>query len=354
MDGVVIMTALPPTRGHQSLIDFAIHFMENEPLCFGGDLYVLVFGNDEVEPVPPSVRAAWITDHYGQESTDSVHIRVMGIHTEAPDRPDGPNFWKTWRDEVMRAVYPGSKKSNLGYFFASEPYGAHMADVLGCEFIPWDVARKVVPTVATDFRRDPMTHFGHLMDEAAKALRQTVCLFGAESTGTTTTARGLAEVTGSTWVPEWARTYMEEADRPDVTDELMRTVLIGQSAAEETARRSAHGPFLIKDTDLLSTLGYYRIYGGQVDDDAFRSLYRPADLYLVMSSDVPFVPDPLRFGGDRRESTDRFWTDLLDEFGLKYRVVDSREGEYDRKMQAFEFAKEHLLESSRLYSYERT
>jgi hypothetical protein len=37
---------------------------------------------------------------------------------------------------------------------------------------------------------------------------------------------------------------------------------------------------------------------------------------------VPFAPDPLRYGGDRRESPDRFWIDLCERAGLPWVLVD--------------------------------
>lgn len=37
-----------------------------------------------------------------------------------------------------------------------------------------------------------------------------------------------------------------------------------------------------------------------------------------MNDGIPSGPDPLRYGGDVRESGSPFWIDLLDEFGCLY------------------------------------
>src|SRR5690606_28700585 len=76
----------------------------------------------------------------------------------------------------------------------------------------------------------------------------------------------------------------------------------------------------IQDTDLFSTVGYWEMW----DKDSMpQSLLedardRKSDLYVVLSSDIPFEPDPLRYGGNTRESTDQYWIDLCEREELPY------------------------------------
>ncbi|MNV84432.1 hypothetical protein D3C71_1783050 [compost metagenome] len=49
-----------------------------------------------------------------------------------------------------------------------------------------------------------------------------------------------------------------------------------------------------------------------------------------MNSGIRFTPDPLRYGGEIRESTDQFWIDLLEEYGCNYYVVKDKGTAYSQ------------------------
>ena len=103
----------------------------------------------------------------------------------------------------------------------------------------------------------------------------------------------------------------------------METITVAQHAAQRVARQRPV-PFVIQDTDLLSTLGYYRLWQGSAPDLVDRlARSSMSDLYIVMNSHIPFEADPLRYGGDQRESSDDFWVDLLVERGAQHHVVRS-------------------------------
>src|SRR5690606_31900335 len=137
--------------------------------------------------------------------------------------------------------------------------------------------------------------------------------------------------------PEWARPYLESLQTPEVTLERMRTIAMGQHAQEAVARAQAHRdglPFVILDTDLLSTIGYLELYFGEQQRswgsprnsdywalrDQLDQMFDPADLYLVTDDTLPFAPDPLRYGGDRRETTREYWIALLQRYGCRYKL----------------------------------
>jgi hypothetical protein len=54
-----------------------------------------------------------------------------------------------------------------------------------------------------------------------------------------------------------------------------------------------------------------------------------------MNDQIPFEADPLRYGGDKRESGMQYWIDLLEEFKLPYYVVKAT----DRNLQFLEVVK---------------
>jgi len=147
-------------------------------------------------------------------------------------------------------------------------------------------------------------------------LRLRVCLIGPECTGKTTLAAQLSAHFGVPWVPEFAREYAERVARELTVDDV-EPIARGQMALEDAALNSGVGsggwgvgddaqsshsplptpysPFLILDTDLISTVVYARHYYGQCPEwieAAARS--RKADLYLLTDIDLPWIPDSLR------------------------------------------------------------
>jgi hypothetical protein len=53
------------------------------------------------------------------------------------------------------------------------------------------------------------------------------------------------------------------------------------------------------------------------------ALDNKSDLYLIAPSNIPFEADPLRYGDGERESSDQFWIDLCEDYGLNYKVLTS-------------------------------
>ena len=51
-----------------------------------------------------------------------------------------------------------------------------------------------------------------------------------------------------------------------------------------------------------------------------------SDLYLITPCNIPFEPDPLRYGGGVRETTDAFWIDFAERYALSFRVVAAASG----------------------------
>lgn len=327
-NAVVLMTALVPTLGHKYLIDFASNLVYDS----GGTAHIIV-GTMETEPVDGWKRYMAIREAF----KDKHNVVVHHLDRIVPQEPDQhPDFWNLWRDIVREFVTVGPDD----YFVASELYGMDMARVLGCRFMPCNRYRETLPIKGTDVRTDLLGKFDQILPEFQPYIRKTVTIFGAESCGKTTMARRLAKDMDGWFVPEWAREYLETVGI-EITDECMRMIVEGQSALQDTAHFGLHGkPWIFQDTDLLSTVGYYRIYGKD-DADVRRcelaAIERGSDLYLVMSDGIPFEPDPIRYGGDVRESNTQFWIDLLDEVGAKYVVVPA--GDHDTQA---EFIEQHL------------
>jgi len=155
----------------------------------------------------------------------------------------------------------------------------------------------------------------------------TITIFGAESTGKTTLSMQLAAYIGGEWVYEFARPYLE-ATHQDVTAESMYAIWQGQAGLQRNAQHT-NRDYIVQDTDLFSTVGYWQLPHiepkiGQCPQQLITDAYAlRADIYLIARSNIPFEPDTLRYGGDRRESEDTYWINLCEYYHLPYTVIDA-------------------------------
>ena len=315
-NGVIVMTALPVTLGHKFLIDFALKYLEPTK----GALQVLMYSRS-FEPVSGIERFNALSKHYHQQIRLGSIVFIHVADDDVPQNPseDPVDFWGNWKARIRALTI--NKKGD--YLFASEIYGIKLAEVLDCEYIPCNIHRDVVQISGTKVRKDPFTNFAEILPEMQHYFRRVVTLFGQESCGKTTMSRRLAQSLNGVMVPEWAREYLETRDA-EVTEQKLSTIVKGQLANQLTVYDMFNKPFIFQDTDLLSTLGYYKFWQGNYPDELAELVNATkSDLYFVMNDAIPFEADPLRYGGDKRETTRQYWIDLLKEFGFEYHVVES-------------------------------
>ena len=322
-NAIVLMTALVPTIGHKYLIDFAKNLLHHVD-----DKVHVILGTMDREPVNGGARFAALYRTYMNDSSVKIH----SLHRDVPQEPsEHPDFWNVWKNIVNEFVDVQPED----YFVASELYGIDMANILGCKFMPCNRYRETIPVKGTEVRHYLMDSFHLILPEFQKYVRKTVTVFGAESCGKTTMTRWLAKEMNGHFIPEWAREYLETVGA-EITDEKMRAIVRGQYALQQTAQNDLFNkPFIFQDTDLLSTVGYYRLWGGGTDDDndlvEYYAKQTKSDLYIVMNDQIPFEADPLRYGGDKRESQTQFWIDLLEEFDCDYMVVSNTDLKKQRR-----------------------
>ncbi len=130
-----------------------------------------------------------------------------------------------------------------------------------------------------------------------------VVLIGPECTGKTWLAQALAAHFGVPWAAEYAREYVERHG-VSLGYQDVEPIGRGQMAGEDEAlarAASERAPFVLLDTDLVSTMVYSRHYYGDcppwIEREAYRRL---GDLYLLHHVDVPWVAD-----GAQREQAER-------------------------------------------------
>lgn len=120
-----------------------------------------------------------------------------------------------------------------------------------------------------------------------------ISLTGPESAGKSTLAAQLAAHYGTTFVPEYARHYLEENGASYALADL-EAIAHGQLAAEAAAARQASG-LLFCDTDLLVLKIWAENAFGNCPAWILAELARPRyALTLLLAPDLPWTPDPLR------------------------------------------------------------
>jgi len=302
--GLILATALLPTVGHEHLLSFAANFVDH--------VHVII-STRRGEPTTFEQRVQGL---YSEPNVDFYEH----YDDEAPQNPVGENdvaFWDYWKQVVKKLVV-----EPIDYVFASEPYGHQVAASLQAEFIPVDIARDIQPVRGTEVRRNLFEQQDNIAVGFKPYLNLNVVLFGAESCGKTTMARRLSTYFCGTYVPEWARPYLETVG-PAITEHKMEMITNGQYASER-AVDSIDTLIAFKDTDLRTTRGFYEYNGiTQPSQLSWMIDEYPNDLYIVMNENIAFTPDQLRYGVTKRETNTAFWIELLERDDCTYYVVQS-------------------------------
>lgn len=304
---------MPPTIGHLNLLQFA------NKLATDG--VVAIVNTQPFEPFPTERITA--LRHALKRTGMNKRVKLIHYSKEIEQNPEAPGFWEMWKNMMT-----GFGISSEDIIVASERYGKKLAEVTGAKFYPYDIDRAITGVKATPIRLNPLDHFDEIIPEFQNYLRTRITVFGAESTGKTTLSRQLAEKLGATWLFEYARPYLEETVN-EITIGSMTAIWQGQRALQEHANDVTTSPFIIQDTDLFSTVGYWEFPHwqdtiGNCPAGLIRDALRlKSDLYIVTKSNIPFEEDPLRYGGDKREGSDEYWRNVCERYKLPYVVLET-------------------------------
>ncbi|MFD3947780.1 AAA family ATPase [Streptomyces sp. NPDC058579] len=310
--GLVLGKFYPPHAGHHHLVRTARERCER--------LTVLVCASS-VETLTLDARVAWMREVH----PDAL---VVGAVDDIPVDLHDPDVWS-----AHMAVFRGAVREPVDAVFTSEPYGEELGRRFGAEAVCVDPDRTLFPVSGTAVRKDPVGSWDFLEAPVRAALTRRVVVLGAESTGTTTMARALAEhyrarggVWARTrWVPEFGREFSElklaelRALRPEATwedvafhSEDFPLIALRQAEAEEEAARTG-SPVLFCDTDAFATTIWHERYMGTTSP-ATGEIAARGRQHLWLLTDhrgVAFEDDGLRDGEHLRPwMTARFHTQL--------------------------------------------
>ncbi|MEU9127038.1 AAA family ATPase [Kitasatospora sp. NPDC048540] len=308
--GLVIGKFYPPHAGHHFLIRAAAD------AC---DRVTVVAMAADTESIPLADRVAWLTEAWSGDPA----VHVTGVVDNLPVDYDSAEVWAAQVDLMRQGIAAAPPAGGVDAVFSSEPYGTELARRFGAAAVVLDQRRDTFPVSGTAVRADPAAYWWELEPPVRAWFTRRVVVVGAESTGTTTLSRDLAEALrrrGGThaltgWVPEYGRelTATKVAVARAVADPAgpvptvfdvewddrdFELVARRQNEAEERAARGG-GPVLVCDTDALATTVWQERYRGGVSGAVRRCAagMPPRALYLLTSDrGVPFEDDGLRDG----------------------------------------------------------
>jgi NadR type nicotinamide-nucleotide adenylyltransferase len=252
-----------------------------------------------VESIPLDARTGWVREEHPQ-------CRVVAAMDEAEVDFESAAAWdahmpliEALLDEPVDAV------------FTSDDYGAELARRLRATWVRVDPGRVATPVSGTAVRADVADHWWALSGVVRSWFVRRVVVLGAESTGTTTLARALAERFDTLWVPEFGREWSETRAgglaAPWHTAEF-DLIAREQARLEDAAARLTPQPLLVCDTDVLATSVWHERYVGSrsLSVETLAKARQP-DLYILTGDEMPFVQDGLRDGEHIRGwMTERF------------------------------------------------
>lgn len=310
-NGFLLGKFMPPHDGHVLLAETAQALVDK--------LTILVCSLPD-DPIPGELRLGWMRELFPAAT-------VIGHEAPVPD--EHPDFWPIWRD-IVRTVYP----EPIDIVFASEAYGARLAQELGARFVMIDPERAAVPVSGSVIRADPFAHWRYIPAPVRSYFAHTICLHGPESTGKSTLAPLLARHFDTLYVPEYGRTYCEQHGVDLAMEDLLA---IGQThvAMTRSLLRQCNKR-LILDTDPVMTAAWAQMLFDR-QDPWFERFDETADLYLLLDIDMPWVDDGTRFFGDdgRRQRFFDLSRAELERRGLAYVIIGgSPEERFARSIEA--------------------
>ena len=153
-----------------------------------------------------------------------------------------------------------------------------------------------------------------------------IILTGPESTGKTTLARQLAEQFQTVWVPEYARIYIDQLNRPYESTDLL-DIAKGQLEMENYLLQYANR-FIFCDTNMIVMKVWSEFKYGKCDPWILEQLEtRNYDAYILCDVDVPWEFDEQREHPNHRNELLKQYEQELIFYKKKYIKIEGSKEE---------------------------
>ncbi len=150
-----------------------------------------------------------------------------------------------------------------------------------------------------------------------------IIITGPESTGKTELSKFMAAHYGGIWIPEYARSYIEDIEKSYTQDDVLH--IAEYQLAQLLDEHKGHS-WVFYDTGLIITKVWLEVVFKEYPEwiNTALSAHKP-DLVLLCYPDLEWEPDPVREnGGKMREHLFRIYEENLKEYAYPYQVVRGR------------------------------
>ncbi|HQW10944.1 MAG TPA: AAA family ATPase [Saprospiraceae bacterium] len=155
-----------------------------------------------------------------------------------------------------------------------------------------------------------------------------ISIIGVESTGKSMLTEQLASYFHAPFVKEYARDYLEVNGSPYEYEDFIN-ISHGQAQREDKAvQNHKDEKYLFLDTDVLVLKIWADVVYGKNESWLDERLNNElADLYLLLSPDIPWVDDGMREYPDlnERERINELYINLLNDLSCNYSLISGSE-----------------------------
>jgi HTH-type transcriptional repressor of NAD biosynthesis genes len=310
--GLILGKFYPPHTGHLHLIS------EAKKQC---NHLTVIIATLQREEIAGSLRYSFL-----KELILDPNIEIIWIQDENPQFPEEHlDFWEIWRKSIQRVL-----REPVDVLFSSEQYGDPLSKVLGTKHICIDLERNSFPVSATLIRNSP----GKFWDFIPRPLRpyflKRIVITGSESVGKSTLASNLAKHFQTSFVPEFAREYLDKKGRYVIAEDIIE---IGKGhLASEISQSIQANKLLLLDTDHITTKIYSDHYFHNcptwVTERADGLIY---DGSILLDIDVPWIADTQRDLGNEREYMKKKFEEEMHRSNRDYVLVSGTFPEREKK-----------------------
>lgn len=147
-----------------------------------------------------------------------------------------------------------------------------------------------------------------------------IAITGPESTGKSTLAKYLADYYNTIWVPEYARTFIDQLNHPYKKNDLVE-ITKGQILSEKKLISKAN-KYLFCDTEMTVLKIWSEYKFGSIDPYILSEYDKSSyELYLLMNVDLPWQYDPQRENPEQGKFFLNWFERELNSKGATYRII---------------------------------
>lgn len=147
-----------------------------------------------------------------------------------------------------------------------------------------------------------------------------VVITGPESTGKSTLSKQLSEYFEQPWLPEYARTYLSEINRPYEESDLLE-IAKGQIKMEnELSKKGYSTIFFDTSMEVLKVWSEWK-YKNCHPYILEKLASRKADLYLLLSPDMAWEHDPMRENPHNRNEIFDIYKREIEQLKKPYEII---------------------------------